>query len=74
MPKWVILKSTISVCVRVAQLDRAFGYGPKGRGFESYHARYKSCKADICYAAFFLSFLNYLSFLTLSSTVCQFVV
>ena len=31
--------SDINVCV--AQLDRAFGYGPKGRGFESYHTRTK---------------------------------
>ena len=28
------------ICVRLAQLDRAFGYGPKGRGFESSNARY----------------------------------
>ena len=27
--------------VRLAQLDRAFGYGPKGRGFESSNARIK---------------------------------
>ena len=27
--------------VRLAQLDRAFGYGPKGRGFESSNARMK---------------------------------
>ena len=27
--------------VRLAQLDRAFGYGPKGRGFESSNARCK---------------------------------
>ena len=26
--------------MRLAQLDRAFGYGPKGRGFESSNARY----------------------------------
>ena len=26
--------------MRLAQLDRAFGYGPKGRGFESSIARY----------------------------------
>ena len=26
--------------MRLAQLDRAFGYGPKGRGFESSSARY----------------------------------
>ncbi len=28
-------------CALLAQLDRAFGYGPKGRGFESYTARQK---------------------------------
>ena len=28
--------------MRLAQLDRAFGYGPKGRGFESSNARYKT--------------------------------
>ena len=27
--------------VGIAQLDRAFGYGPKGRGFESSNARMK---------------------------------
>ena len=27
--------------MRLAQLDRAFGYGPKGRGFESSNARFK---------------------------------
>ena len=27
--------------VRLAQLDRAFGYGPKGREFESSSARYE---------------------------------
>ncbi len=26
--------------MRLAQLDRAFGYGPKGRGFESSNARW----------------------------------
>ncbi len=26
--------------MRLAQLDRAFGYGPKGRGFESSSARF----------------------------------
>ena len=29
--------------VRVAQLDRATGYGPVGRGFKSFHARYCVC-------------------------------
>ncbi len=29
--------------VGLAQLDRAFGYGPKGRGFESSNPRYESC-------------------------------
>ena len=32
--------------VRLAQLDRAFGYGPKGRGFESSSARCKYKKRD----------------------------
>ena len=27
--------------MRVAQLDRASGYGPEGRGFESCHAHFK---------------------------------
>ena len=31
--------ATIDVCL--AQLDRAFGYGPKGRGFESSNTRNK---------------------------------
>ena len=30
---------TSDICVRVAQLDRASGYGPEGRGFESFHTR-----------------------------------
>ena len=32
--------------VRLAQLDRAFGYGPKGRGLESSNARYKIKRRD----------------------------
>ena len=31
--------------MRLAQLDRAFGYGPKGRGFESSNARYEMKRA-----------------------------
>lgn len=31
--------------VRVAQLDRATGYGPVGRGFESCHARVRKSSA-----------------------------
>ena len=27
--------------MRLAQLDRAFGYGPKGRGFESHPGRFR---------------------------------
>ena len=30
----------IATNVRLAQLDRAFGYGPKGRGVESSSARF----------------------------------
>ena len=37
--------------VRVAQLDRASGYGPEGREFESSIAR---TKRDVAYAASFL--------------------
>ena len=29
------------ICVGIAQLDRAFGYGPKGRGFESSCPRFR---------------------------------
>ena len=38
--------------VRLAQLDRAFGYGPKGREFESSSARYKA--SNEMFEAFFL--------------------
>ena len=31
-----------SRCVPLAQLDRAFGYDPEGRGLESLRARHKS--------------------------------
>ena len=34
--------------VRLAQLDRAFGYGPKGRGFESSNARIKKATGKTC--------------------------
>ena len=34
----------IRVCL--AQLDRAFGYGPKGRGFESSNTRFESTLRD----------------------------
>ena len=37
-----MLQDNAALDVRLAQLDRAFGYGPKGRGFESSNAR------DIC--------------------------
>ena len=37
--------------VRLAQLDRASGYGPEGREFESSIAR---TKRDVAYAASFL--------------------
>ena len=46
--------------VRLAQLDRAFGYGPKGRGFESSNARVK-CNKYILWKEleYFSSFLLY---------------
>ena len=42
--------------VGVAQLDRAFGYGPKGRGFESSHPRLKqlSKRLFFCYLNYFI--------------------
>ena len=39
------------IYVRLAQLDRASGYGPEGREFESSIAR---TKRDVAYAASFL--------------------
>ena len=38
--------------VRLAQLDRAFGYGPKGRGFESSNARYYENAGNLCFKGF----------------------
>ena len=35
-----MLQDNAALDVRLAQLDRAFGYGPKGRGFESSNARF----------------------------------
>ena len=35
-----IVVNNLVFYVGVAQLDRAFGYGPKGRGFESSRPRY----------------------------------
>ena len=46
--------------VRVAQLDRAFGYGPKGREFESSHARDSPCKIIILQGLIFLFILVFL--------------
>lgn len=43
--------------VRLAQLDRAFGYGPKGRGFESSNARQKSVNFGKGFADFFIFYL-----------------
>ena len=43
-------KTNIHVCL--AQLDRASGYGPEGRGFESSSARTKKCYD--CSTSFFV--------------------
>ena len=40
----VRFRSPASYFVRVAQLDRASGYGPEGRGFESFHVRVKTMR------------------------------
>ena len=41
--------------VGVAQLDRAFGYGPKGRGFESSRPRRKPLQGFPCKGFFCIS-------------------
>ena len=38
--------------VRLAQLDRAFGYGPKGREFESSSARKRNLVSSKVYGVF----------------------
>ena len=38
--------------VGIAQLDRAFGYGPKGRGFESSNARFGKNAGSLCLQGF----------------------
>ena len=48
-------RSNKLIFVRLAQLDRAFGYGPKGRGFESSNARLKDWRASSLF--FCISFL-----------------
>ncbi len=44
--------------VRLAQLDRAFGYGPKGRGFESSSARLKNKKILFNVVSSFFAFVT----------------
>ena len=41
-----------TIHVRVAQLDRAFGYGPKGREFESCHAHERNRKLYVFFFFF----------------------
>lgn len=43
-----------SRCVPLAQLDRAFGYDPEGRGFESLRARHKDDKTAFYKGCFFI--------------------
>ena len=50
--------------VGVAQLDRAFGYGPKGREFESSNAQYRKVSKNLVFWNFF-----YLSFGTIYSMI-----
>ena len=50
--------------VRLAQLDRAFGYGPKGRGFESSSTRIKKVRFHLLMKMNFFKLLN--KFLTIS--------
>ena len=44
--------------MRLAQLDRAFGYGPKGRGFESSNARSLRMAETLINTAFPLFFVS----------------
>lgn len=44
------------ITVSIAQLDRAFGYGPKGREFESSNARIRQLVKP---TAFYLLFANF---------------
>ena len=55
--------------MRVAQLDRAFGYGPKGREFESSHARDSPCKITILQGLIFLFILVFLIIDSLSFNI-----
>ena len=47
--------------VRLAQLDRAFGYGPKGREFESSSARIRKPLKTQYFKGFLLSFIFFFS-------------
>ena len=42
----------VTLNVRLAQLDRAFGYGPKGREFESSNARERKPRKHNVYEVF----------------------
>ena len=48
----------VTMCVRVAQLDRALGYGPRCRGFESSHARSFRIAGSLYYQGFPAFFLS----------------
>ena len=42
----------------VAQLDRVFGYEPKGRGFESLQARFNKIKGFVVFSKLFFIVKN----------------
>ena len=67
----------MTMYVRVAQLDRALGYGPRCRGFESSHARLeRRCKSiSFFYISFFSSILAsyFSSILLILSIVLNFL-
>ena len=66
----VRFRSPASYFVRVAQLDRASGYGPEGRGFESFHVHEESsffelffiCKRKKLLGRIRIEFLNIIVF------------
>ncbi len=58
----------------VAQLDRAFGYGPKGRGFESSRPRWKSLQIaceDFYHTMTYLEGNSFMEKKTINCEVCE---
>ena len=54
MEKTLLCMLRVKTCAHVAQLDRALGYGPRCRGFESSRARKIKKNGCICICSFFI--------------------